>query len=556
MELEGDKPPSYSSHDPNTLDLPSVPQRLLTNPDASALDFRNAQASLQDGSNIAILNAAYHPDAFKGPLPAEHHYSPSLSSRTAVGHHHPAPDAMSPRSMMSLDDVPARAPSVSMDDPDVRIAAEALSGLGNPDMMRSPSSQHTRGSANIASSPANPQQAEEEPLLTLLAETHPWLGTTINGSLTAYTTTKSYSPRFIRNGAEFVERNIGSPLSNTVGSVGRRTGVEGGIRRYLGGHQPSEPDVEEASMNNTSKRRKISNRVGELDIEQGLPSPTTLRNASRRESQSTNGEPLPAYDDNRAPQYDERMTVTTLPPSQQQQQNHGWRTQMFISTSGLGAALSERSLSSLKYCLKMLRGATEHVGALMQALRKVLEEYEKSGSDESAAPPDEKAPLTEQQDSKEKEAQRIANRIKSISDDIWKTLKTVVSNISRYTGGALPDNAGRLVRSQLMSVPQRWRIATQSTAHSPQAENETSRGANRMLAFAKEGIDMMEQVSTILANVVVNAEKWLDSFGRKKGDEQGTQIAPSGNNQSTSDAKDAPTYSSGETRGKEDEPAT
>ena len=37
-------------------------------------------------------------------------------------------------SVMSLDEIATsqRAPSVSMDDPDVRIAAEALSGLGNP----------------------------------------------------------------------------------------------------------------------------------------------------------------------------------------------------------------------------------------------------------------------------------------------------------------------------------------------------------------------------------------------------------------------------------------
>ena len=393
---------------------------------------------------------------------------------------------------------------------------------------------------NAAASPSNAQQSEEEPLLTLLAETHPWLGTTINGSLTAYTTTKSYSPRFIRSGAEFVERNIGSPLSNTVGSVGRRTGVEEGLRRYLGGRQAGEPDADEANLNNANKRRRIMNRSGEQDIEQGIFSQSAFTTASRRESQSTTGEPLPAYDDNRAPQYDDRMTTTAQTPSQQAQQSHGWRTQMFISTSGLGAALSEKSLSSLSYCLKMLRGATDHVVALMKALRKVLEDYEASKSGERAGLQNEKVPIMPQQDPREQEAQRIADRIKSISDDIWKTLKTVVSNISRYTGGALPDNASRLVRSQLMSVPQRWRIATQSTAHSPQTESETSRGGNRMLAFAKEGIDMMEQVSTILANVVVNAEKWLDSFGRKKGNDEDMQIDSSGNNNSSTAAKDIP----------------
>jgi hypothetical protein len=35
-------------------------------------------------------------------------------------------------SNMSIDDATQRSTSVSMDDPDVRLAAEALSGLGNP----------------------------------------------------------------------------------------------------------------------------------------------------------------------------------------------------------------------------------------------------------------------------------------------------------------------------------------------------------------------------------------------------------------------------------------
>ena len=135
MELERDKPPSYSSHDPNTLHLPSVPQGLLTNPDVSAFDFSKAHPSVQENAPIPILNASYHPDAFKGQLQPEQHHSPTVSSRTPAMHQHLASEAMSPRSMTSLDEIPPRAPSVSMDDPDVRIAAEALSGLGNPGML-------------------------------------------------------------------------------------------------------------------------------------------------------------------------------------------------------------------------------------------------------------------------------------------------------------------------------------------------------------------------------------------------------------------------------------
>lgn len=132
MERERDKPPSYSSHDPNTLNLPSVPQGIVAHSDASTLDFRNVRSSFQESPTIPILSAAYHPDAFKGQLPPDQQYSPTSPSRTTNMHQRPASDVMSPRSMMSLDDLPARASSVSMDDPDVRIAAEALSGLGNP----------------------------------------------------------------------------------------------------------------------------------------------------------------------------------------------------------------------------------------------------------------------------------------------------------------------------------------------------------------------------------------------------------------------------------------
>ena len=127
MELERDKPPSYSSHDPNTLNLPSVPQGLLVHPDDSPIDLRNAKPSIQDDTNISILNASYHPDAFKRQFAHEQQVP-----RTTPMHQRPPSEALSPRSIMSLDEAPPRASSVSIDDPDVRIAAEALSGLGNP----------------------------------------------------------------------------------------------------------------------------------------------------------------------------------------------------------------------------------------------------------------------------------------------------------------------------------------------------------------------------------------------------------------------------------------
>ena len=67
-----------------------------------------------------------------------------------------------------------------------------------------------------------------EPLLALLTSQHPLLSSAIN----AYASSKSYSPRF-RVGAEFVERNIASPVASTVGTAGRMSGVETGVRWWL-----------------------------------------------------------------------------------------------------------------------------------------------------------------------------------------------------------------------------------------------------------------------------------------------------------------------------------
>jgi len=119
---------------------------------------------------------------------------------------------------------------------------------------------------------------------------------------------------------------------------------------------------------------------------------------------------------------------------------------------------------------------------------------------------------------KDIQVRRIADRIKTLSSDIWTTLQSVVQSVSRYTGGALPQNASHVVRSQLLSVPQRWQLAGRNATTEGDAENaggEEVRGAIRMLAFAKEGLDMMGQITTVVDGTVQSAESWLARIGRK-----------------------------------------
>lgn len=400
------------------------------------------------------------------------------------------------------------------------------------DFVRSPTAR------SITLSARSPT-AEPEPLLSLLTSNHPWLGGTINGSISAYNTTKGYTPRFVQYGAELIERNIGSPMVNTVSSVGRRTGMEKNIRRYLGeqGRRPS--DLEAGDAESSRKRqRRGSPAEDAMDIDDE-PSASRTRATSR----SSYAESLPAYDDQRSPNYEEAPPSAhgKEPQREQQQQDRrvAWSTQLIMTTSGLGVALSETSLRSLKICLGILRTATTRIDSVMKALKLVLEEYEaalksrrerdiESRSNEKVELNGTMAQMGLVDIDQDAQVRQIADRIKSLSSEIWTTLQSVVQSVSRYTGGALPQNASQVVRTQLLSVPRRWQLAGAQAG--VEGEGEAARGANRMLAFAKEGLDMMGQITTVVDGTVQSAEGWLNRIGRRtveSGEQKASLAGPS-----------------------------
>lgn len=382
-------------------------------------------------------------------------------------------------------------------------------------------------SATLPPSSDQSSSQEREPLLSLVTSRHPWIGNTINGSLSAYSTTKTYSPRFVQSSADFLERNFAS----TVGTVGRRTGVESSLRRYLGERAS---DAETGSH----KRRRTDNDM--MDIEEGLQTPPVRAARTRGDSDisSVREETLPPYDTERSPEYEERNTnghinghtrqLALLNGNQkscnESSQSPHWSTRVMITTSGLGVALSEKSLRSLKFCLNLLRDATAHIGTAMRALKMVLEDFERAtnGSNQYNNEKSVGSRQLMEEQQREEESRRLANRIKAISQEIWETIKKVCSSVSQYTGGALPENAGNIVRRQLLSVPQRWQAANAASTRNGQdgedGEPAEVRGANRMLAFAKEGLDMIAQVSLVVESTIKSAEQWLDSLGRKRTD--------------------------------------
>lgn len=113
------QPPAYAQHDPQSLDLPSVPTHTL--PSLRSLDLPDVHASR---ASIELS-----PKATWGA------FQPPLNSATFPKV--PEVDVGSPMevdrcSVVSGDDRRREMSVLSVDDPDVRLAAEALSGLGNP----------------------------------------------------------------------------------------------------------------------------------------------------------------------------------------------------------------------------------------------------------------------------------------------------------------------------------------------------------------------------------------------------------------------------------------
>ncbi|KAH0545315.1 hypothetical protein FGG08_000614 [Glutinoglossum americanum] len=637
--------PAYSSpqfHDPRILRLPSVPSidplpppRIVS---STAETPRQSKTSLSPSikppqyqqqqpphqRSLSIKDLISTPPAENTQVQPQHQYFP-------VFPHQALPPISSPvtnngaeadltssgdlESIVSASERSLRAGSVlSMEDPDVRIAAEALGDL-RADFVASPPPQRSNPSVD-SSQPGsehagNDARSQPEPLLSLLTSTHPLLSTAIHGSISAYSSSKSYSPRF-KYGAEFVERHIGSPVASTVGSVGRRTGVEGGVRWWLGrrgsGQQEGggtlQNQAEDEAEESASKRRKVDRdeKSHLVDIEMGLSNGYQLPqiyNQQRRPSQASFAESLPAYDDHKSPSYE--LTASSLVPAQQianqPTQNPNWQTRLMLSTSGLGVAMSEESLRSLKYCLTWLRWANVHLGKVIVALKNVVEEWDQSQQhhhlqqqpreqgrlqqDRQEPPrysitnetnndepnnPDPTTNSNQQHDTSAlllpppsqptdtslihvpaplspTQSEALARRIHDLKSDVLSTLKKVVDIVSTYAGGALPDNARLLVRKHLTSLPQRFHLASSSSPSIPPSSTSpapNSNGANegvskdiainrisgeaigsaqRVLVLAREGLDMMAQVSGVLDGTIVRAEEWCERLGKKKREE-------------------------------------
>lgn len=136
-EQQRPPPPAYIQHEPESFQLPSVPTHAPNRqsngrlPGIKALDLPDATARHAARTSIELSPRSQTDGAQWGALPALHS---ATFPKVPEGHPADIGSPMDTASVLSAQDEAARRreTSVSMDDPDVRLAAEALSGLGNP----------------------------------------------------------------------------------------------------------------------------------------------------------------------------------------------------------------------------------------------------------------------------------------------------------------------------------------------------------------------------------------------------------------------------------------
>lgn len=326
--------------------------------------------------------------------------------------------------------------------------------------------------------------------------------------------------------------------------MGRVTGVEGGVRWFLGGRNPNhnrQSDLESGGRG-FNKRRKVDIDV-DMDVDNSHSQdsyhvhrqffPQDYKQKTSRESTV---ESLPAYDEHRSPNYevDSEQALIARDQNRSSSPSSTWQSRLVLSTSGLSIAMSEESLRSLKYCLNWLKWANTHIGNVINALQEALYRYEaswesrsnqetKNGDIEIGQHDD------EQVRSDQPNPNALSALIAELKSDILKTLKDVVDVVSKYAGGALPENARVLVRRHLTSLPQRFRLASKAPVDVHGADgrggNGVRDGAKKVILLAREGLDMMAQVSGVLDGTIVSAEEWCERLGKKKRDEPGLEKA-------------------------------
>ncbi|KAK4196785.1 transcription factor Opi1-domain-containing protein [Triangularia verruculosa] len=409
-----------------------------------------------------------------------------------------------------------RATSVSLDDPGVRAAAEALGRLRTVDTMphdnegrrnRTPEAYQV-GTPNSQESSSDRQQ---EPLLSLITTSYPsiapvasYLESATSVCNTAYTNSKNYSPVLRRN-AEYIEDRVVKPVAKTVGRYGSH-----GLRWWLqkpGRKQRSPSDLEDG-------RQGVKRRKGDVDRESAIAARVMadfdIGSKERRTSVST-VDTLPAYDDQRSPAYTE--TADDQRGSGSQNEGSGGY-KLWVTTSSLRVAMQDESKKRLRALIRTLSSTNGQITVFFESLTKAVEEY-----DRSMAATHEDVPMGGQDDHTRNE---LSTRIMTLVDGITKTSAATVNMVNKCAASALPDNVKGFVARRLMSLPAQWKLmASQEGPDAPREGGDEAAAirhrAHSALALAKVSLQIMTQITEVLDMTLNAAEEWCENQNRNDG---------------------------------------
>ena len=241
----------------------------------------------------------------------------------------------------------------------------------------------------------------------------------------------------------------------------------------------------------------------------------------------------PAYHDDSAHEHRDASATTEADGATGQQvavaTRSRWQT-VLVEAGGLGAAVSEESLKSLRYCLQWLMYATAHLDHQITTLRDFiisLHRHPRPGGADANA-------LVHAQ----------AAHLGQIKHDVVDTIRKVVDVVSKYAGAALPEQAKRYVRQSILGLPVKWASAIESgragasrggesagSTPVPERMGEAGEGegqaegageegggaldpllrpteeaAARVLTFAAESLDMLKGVTQTFGDSISSAE--------------------------------------------------
>ncbi|KAK4185907.1 transcription factor Opi1-domain-containing protein [Podospora australis] len=435
-----------------------------------------------------------------------------------------------------------RATSVSLDDPGVRAAAEALGRLRTVDTMphdhdaarnRTPE-RFQAGTPSYNKHNTNSQQ--NEPLLQLITTSYPsiapfapYLESASWACSTAYTHSKNYSPAAIKGGAEYIEDRVVKPVAKTVGRYGSH-GLRWWLQKKPGRKQRQAPDSEDGRPG--SKRRKAEQDDRDSAIAARVLADFDLTK-DRRASVST-VDTLPAYDDQRSPAY----TETDATDGQTTRHGAPPGAKYWVSTSSLRVAMQDESKRKIRALIKVLKNANGSLTNGLGDLTKAVEEYDRTlvpGGEDVNMEGHEKhdghgGSNNDENKNRDKDNALLSSRISKLATSVRDTTLLSVAVVNKTAANALPDNVKDFITRHIMSLPKLTEeMCQRESPNVPCNSNGEStavrRQAHSALALATVSLNVLSQISEALTATLEVAEGWCETQGRQQNSQPSSPLA-------------------------------